>query len=326
MRRSTIVTASLLTALLLAGAAWTRFHSARAERDFPPEGRFVDVDGLRLHVVDRGSGPPVVLLHGAFGALQDWTATVVDELARTHRVLAFDRPGHGWSQRPRSGACGPLEQARIVRSALRELGVEHPLLVGYSWGGTMALAWALEWPDEIAGVLLINGVTYTWPGPSNTEYVLAGLPAIGPLLAYTIAAPLGTWTSDAAIRRAFGPAPVPATFARSPVALALRPAQFLAEAQDMRLLKAAATIQAPRYAEIRTPLSMLAAREDVVASWEHHSRHLHEVVPGSELIVLDGAGHQILYSHPAEVLAAIGRASARADGREPGREQNPRGG
>ncbi len=311
MRTSTIAAAGLSVALLVAGAVWTQVLSSRAEMAFPPEGRFVEAEGLRLHVVDRGAGPPVVLLHGAYGALQDWTATVVGELARTHRVLAFDRPGHGWSQRPSDGSCGPLEQARIVRSALRELGVEKPLLVGFSWSGTLALAWALEWPDELAGVLLINGVAYSWPGPSNTEYVLAGLPAIGPLLAYTVAAPLGTWTAEASIRRAFGPAAVPATFARSPIPLALRPAQFLVEAQDMRLLKAAAAIQSPRYAEIRVPLSLLAAREDVVAQWDFHSRRLHEVVPGSELVVLDGAGHQILHSHPAEVIAAIERVAAR---------------
>ena len=311
MRRSTIAPAVLI-ALLACGAAWTQRLSALAERDFPPEGTFVEAEGLKLHVVDRGSGPPVVLLHGAYGAVQDWTATVVDELARTHRVLVFDRPGHGWSERPSDGACGPLEQARILRSALREMGVERPLLVGFSWSATLALAWALAWPDELAGVLLVNGVPYTWPGPSNTEYVVAGLPAIGPLLAYTIAAPLGTLTVDAAILRAFGPAPVPATFARSPIALALRPAQFLVEAQDMRLLKAAAAIQFSRYGEIRVPLSMLAAREDVVAPWEFHSGQLHATVPGSELVVLDGAGHQILHSHPADVLAAIERAAARA--------------
>jgi pimeloyl-ACP methyl ester carboxylesterase len=312
MRRSSTIAAALLALLLAAGAAWTHRLSALAERDFPPEGRFVEVEGLRLHVVDRGLGPPVVLLHGAYGAVQDWTATIADELARTHRVLVFDRPGHGWSERPSGCACGPLEQARILRSALRELGVERPLLVGFSWSGTLALSWALAWPDELAGVLLVNGVAYSWPAPSNIEYVAAGLPVIGPLLAYTVAAPLGTWTTDAAVRRAFGPASVPATFARSPIALALRPKQFLVEAQDMRLLKAAAAIQCSRYPEIRVPLSMLAAREDVVAPWEFHSGRLHAAVPGSELVVLEGAGHQILHSHPAEVLAAIERASARA--------------
>jgi len=316
MRRSTIAAAGALTAFLLAGAVWTRVLSSRAERDFPPEGRFVDVEGLRLHCVDRGAGPPVVLLHGAYGALQDWTATIVDDLARTHRVLAFDRPGHGWSERPSVGACGPLAQARIVRAALRELGVvEKPLLVGFSWSGAMSLAWALEWPDELAGVLLVNGVAYSWPGASATEYVVAGLPAIGPLLAHTIAAPVGAWTADAAIRRAFGPAAVPATFTRSPIPLALRPAQFLVEAQDMRLLKAAAAIQSPRYAEIRVPLSMLAARDDVVAPWDFHSGRLHDALAGSELVVLEGAGHQILHSHPAEVLAAIERLATRVKAR-----------
>ncbi len=316
MKRALVSALVVIVLALLAGAIWTQVLAGRAERDFPPEGRFVEVEGQRLHVVDRGAGSAIVLVHGAFGGSQDWTATgILDELAKTHRVLAFDRPGHGWSERASTAAQSPMEQARVLRAACREMGVERPILVGFSWGGSLVLAWALVWPDEIAGVLSVNGVAYPWPGATNTSYVLSGLPIVGPLLAYSAAGPLGALTSHSSVLRAFAPADVPATFARSPVSLALRPRQFLIEAADLRILKPAVAIQSTRYAEIRVPLALLAGRGDRVALWDWHSERLHRTLPGSELTLLEGAGHQVLHSHPLEVIAAVDRLHARVAAR-----------
>jgi len=316
MQRFLIIAAVIAATVLAAGAIWTRVLAARAERDFPLEGRVVRVQGAALRYVERGTGSPIVLVHGAYGGLEDWIATgILDELARSHRVIAFDRPGHGWSERPSHGAASPIAQARILREALRELGVERPIVVGFSWGGAAALAWAVEAPDELAGVVVVNGVAYAWPGATNTSYVLAGLPVVGPLLAHTIAAPFGNLTAESSVARAFAPAPVASTFTRSPIPLALRPAQFLVEAEDMRLLKAAVAIQSPRYGEIRIPLSIVAGRGDLVAFWDFHSKRLHETVPTSEFTVLEGAGHQILHSHPSAVIEATLRLADRLHAR-----------
>lgn len=316
MKRVRAILLVLCVLTLVAGLLWTQALAAQAERDFPPEGRFVEVEGLRLHVVERGEGPPIVLLHGAYGGVQDWTATgILDEFAHTHRVLAFDRPGHGWSERADSGAQSPIEQARLVRAACRAMGVERPVLVGFSWSGAAVLAWSLAWPDEIAGVLTVNGVAYPWPGATDVAYVLVSLPILGPLLAHAAAAPLGAIQAEASVARAFAPNGVPASFARSPIPLALRPTQFLAEAADMRLLKPAVALQAPRYGEIRVPLAILAGRGDRVAHWDWHSQRLHEVVAGSELTLLEDAGHQVLHSHPAAVVEAVRRLAGRAAAR-----------
>ncbi len=297
---------------LVAGTIWTEASAHRAEQEFPAVGTFIEVRGARLHVVVRGAGTPIVLLHGAYGGVDDWIAPgILDELARTHRVIAFDRPGHGWSERTSSDLATPLEQARILREACRSLGVERPMLVGFSWSGALALAWAMEWPDEIAGVLCVNGVAYSWPGATATAYVLASVPIVGSLLAHAIATPFGQLTERAAIERAFDPAEIPATFERSPIPLALRPTQFLAEAEEMRILKPALAIQSPRYADIRVPLEILAGRGDLVAHWDWHAAHLQRVVHGSELTVVDGAGHQMLYSHPRAVIDAVERLANR---------------
>jgi pimeloyl-ACP methyl ester carboxylesterase len=299
---------------LAAGAWWTQALGRAAEDRHPPEGRRVRAGGVDLCYVERGTGSPVVLVHGAFGGLEDWQVTVLDEIARSHRVLAFDRPGHGWSE-PLGGTGGPLAQARTLRVALAELGVERPLLVGFSFGGALALAWASEWPDELGGVLLVSPVAYPWPGSTDVEYVAAGLPLLGPLLAHTLVAPLGEWTRSAAVARSFDPAPVAPEYDGSPLELALRPAQFLTVAREMRTLKRALAIQSPRYPRIRAPLEIVAGRGDVVTWWDFHSARLSREVPSAALTVVDGAGHQIPYSHPRELLEALERLAARADRR-----------
>ena len=93
MRRVGMWIAAILAGAILAGGGLTLWLTQRANAAFPPLGRFVTVDGARLHVVVKGEGPAIVLLHGAFGTLHDFTNTIADDLARTHRVVAIDRPG-----------------------------------------------------------------------------------------------------------------------------------------------------------------------------------------------------------------------------------------
>src|SRR5439155_10976965 len=115
------------TLTLSALALWTNRLVRQAELDFPELGRTVAVDGIDMHYVERGRGRTIVLVHGAFGAAQDYTATIFDPLTRQHRVIAFDRPGHGYSQRPRDIVCTPAVQARILHDAIVALGVERPV-------------------------------------------------------------------------------------------------------------------------------------------------------------------------------------------------------
>jgi len=113
-----------LVAMLLAGLAVCSWAMTRqVEAQFPPLGRFVTVEGLRLHLLTAGQGRPVVLLHGANGAVQDFKASIFDRLAQQYRVVAIDRPGHGYSDRPAAGIVTPDIQARLIRGALKQLGV-----------------------------------------------------------------------------------------------------------------------------------------------------------------------------------------------------------
>src|SRR5687768_12978418 len=157
------------TRLLLLGAAtaavtaaWVEWKARRAERDNPPRGRLIAVEeGVQLHCIERGSGRPVVLLHGNAVTLEDFEASgVFAALSGTHRVIAFDRPGFGHSSRPRDRIWNPSAQGAAIQAALDRLGVERPVLVGHSMGTLVAMAMALDRPDRIGGVVLLGGYHY----------------------------------------------------------------------------------------------------------------------------------------------------------------------
>ena len=135
-------------AALGAAALYNSYRARQVERQHPPTGRFVEVDGVRLHYLERGAGPPVVLLHGNVVTAEDWILSgVLDQVAEQgHRVIAFDRPGYGYSDRPRGTAWTAAAQADLLRRAFARLGIERPVVVGHSWGTLAALALALADP------------------------------------------------------------------------------------------------------------------------------------------------------------------------------------
>ena len=294
-------------AALAAGALWTRTLAADAEARFPPLGRLVEVEGLRQHVLERGAGPPVVFVHGAYGAMQDFTGALLERAAQRYRCVLWDRPGHGYSERP-AGQVDPGAQARLLLALVRELELERPLLVGFSYGGAVCLAAALEAPEALRGVVLVNAPSHPWPDPLGFEHRVGQVPVLGPLLSETLAAPLGRFRAGQAVQRAFDPLPVSPRFAASPLPLALRPASYRANTQDMALLKPFLRAQAPRYGELRVPVRALVATGDKVVSPTLHLPQLERAAPDCSHVRVEGAGHQLLYTHPELVLSTIDAA------------------
>jgi len=187
MRRRTFLAA---TAALGAVAGATACSQRRepsplsndvAERAYPPIGRIVQVDGQPVHLLEKGrGGPPVILIHGASVNLRDWSFSLMDRLARTNRVIAVDRPGFGYSARG-PGEWPPAQQAAHLRAAVRQLGVERPIVVGHSWGGAVALAWALDFPNDVSGVVPVSGATMPWGGVATVAQSLGiGRLGVGP--------------------------------------------------------------------------------------------------------------------------------------------------
>jgi pimeloyl-ACP methyl ester carboxylesterase len=313
MRVVTIVLASILgliALLLVGGFVATRVMTASVERRFPALGEFRTIDGNRLHLVAKGQGRAVVLLHGANGAVQDWLASgLVDRLATQYRVIAIDRPGHGYSDRPSSVAT-PDVQARLIRGALKQLGVERPILVAFSWSGALALAYALEWPNETGGIVMLAGAAYPWPTPVNLIYRLPRLPVVGPVFVHAVAMPLGSALLDGFAASAFAPSPVPQSFGASALPLALRPSSYAANAEDIDTLKPFLLKQSERYKTLKTPIAILHGDSDAVVGLDIHSRALARAAPEVTLEVVPGAGHLLHYVATERVAAAVDRLAA----------------
>jgi pimeloyl-ACP methyl ester carboxylesterase len=300
----------IIAAGLCALAALTRVGVSLIERAYPPAGRLVDVEGGRLHVVElgpKGQGPAVVLLHGASGNLEDMRLALGEKLAVSRRVILIDRPGHGWSARLGGEAdASPRRQALLVASLLHRMGVARPIIVAHSWSGALASAYALAYPDQISGLVLISAVTHPWPGAIAWYYRLSATPVVGPLFANCLVLPLGFILLKRAVAAVFSPQRPPDNYvSRAAIALVLRPAQFLSNARDVAGLKDAVTAQAPHYGEIQTPSVIITGDRDKTVSPRLHSRAMAKALPHAKLIVLQGTGHMPHHSASDVVIRAI---------------------
>lgn len=291
------------------------------QRSYPAQGRMVAVEGATLHVVDIGPreapGPPIVMLHGASSNLEVMRRPLGDQLAAQHRVILIDRPGHGWSTRASRADSTPAVQARMIDEALTKLGVDSAIFVVHSWSGALGARLALDYGARVAGLVMLAPVTHPWRGGVGWYNKAVARPVIGPLLAYTITLPLGYFLAAPGARGVFLPQAMPDGFvADSATPLLLRPREFLANAHDLVTLKADVAGQAPRYGEIRVPVTVISGDADKTVSTAIHSRPFVAAVPGARLIVLPGVGHMIQHAAPdvvaAEIEAMIGRMSTHA--------------
>jgi pimeloyl-ACP methyl ester carboxylesterase len=302
---------------LLVLAAITQIGVLLIERSHAPTGRMIDVTGARLHVVELGASNsgsiPVVLIHGASSNLESMRQPLGEQLARNHRVIMIDRPGHGWSTRETLTDSTPVIQARMVDEALGKLGIAQAIIVGHSWGGAVAPAMAIHHPDRVAGLVLLAPVTHRWPGGVAWYHNVGAMPLLGRLFAHTLALPTGVLMLNSGARGAFLPQSMPDGYVSSTrLSLLLRPREFLANAHDMATLKDAVTAQMPRYGEIKVPVVILHGDVDKSVYIDRHSRPFVKAVPHAELIVLPGVGHLVPNAATDEVVAAIEQLMPRA--------------
>lgn len=298
--------ALLAAAGLAASFVYVRAQSKKAERENPPAGQFVVVDGVRLHNVERGEGPALVLLHGNGVFLQDFELSgLLEHAARRYRVIAFDRPGFGYSERPRGAVWMPATQAKLLHDALRALGVERPIVLGHSWGTLVALSMALDFPADVRALALLSGYYYPSVRLDAPLSAVPALPVIGHLLRYTVSPLLGRLIWPAVAKRMFSPREVAARFNFLPVWMALRPRQLGASAAESGMMIPAAALLQKRYAELAMPVAIVTGTGDLVVDAQHNAVRLHEQVRHSNLLMEPGVGHMVHYAAPDRVMAAV---------------------
>ncbi len=305
---------SAATILGLAAMATLNITAAkRAERAYPPQGKFISVSGTQLHYIERGSGPTVLLLHGNQVTAKDFELSgLFDQLAKNCHVIAFDRPGFGYSERPRGTVWSAFAQAALIHKAMRQLGLERPVVVGHSLGAMVALAYALEYPDDTAALLLLGGYYFPSLRADSALTFPTALPGIGDVLRYTISPLIGRLIGPAFAKRVFSPAAVAPQF-KDQAGLALRPSQVGATAADANLMGPDAAKLASRYPSLIMPVTIMAGSDDKIVNVEKQAERLHATLPQSKLELLDGAGHMLHYRHPdkiAEEVAALVRKTA----------------
>ena len=298
-----VILLALLAVATQAGVAWLAWK-------YPPQGRFVDAAGARIHVVELGPkdarGLPVVLIHGASSSLETMRRPLGDLLARNHRVILIDRPGLGWSTRERVEDSTPAVQARMIDEALGKLGVARAIFVGHSWAGSVMPEMALSFPERTAGLVMLSPVLYRWPGGVGSFNELAAIPVLGPLLANTITLPVGIWLVDSGVRYVFAPQPMPENFVEeTQVKLVLRPRVFLNNARDLGTLKAEVARRAPDYPNIKVPMVIVAGDKDNTVSTDIHARQFVANVPATKLIVLPNVGHMPQVAAPDLIVKEI---------------------
>jgi pimeloyl-ACP methyl ester carboxylesterase len=308
---------------LLASAALVQFLSKKAERDHRPIGRMFRVRGRLIHVVDRGTGPCVVLLHGNGSMVEDFAATgLIDRLAETHRVLAFDRPGFGESDRE-DGDWSPEREADLLAEVLKKLGVDQTIVVAHSWATLVALSLAVRAPASITGLVLLSGYYYASARLDVALMMPGTLPLIGPLVRHTVLPLLGRLGAPAVFKYLFSPMGVPAAFRRLySVPMATRPCQLKSLADDTVTLPSAAYHARAHYRHIRIPVRLIAGVNDRVVKTADQSIRLNRELADSELQLLEGVGHMSHHARPDLVVAAVNALSDRGKSNEMSAQQD----
>ncbi len=313
---------------LLALSALINARLARnAERANPPAGRFIEIRGTRLHYVERGEGEPLLLLHGSGTMIQDFESSgLIDLAAQNYRVIAFDRPGYGHSERPRTTIWSPEAQAELLRDALNKLGVSRAVVLGHSWGASVAIALALKYPKIVSGLVLASGYYYPTARADVVALSAPAIPVIGDVIRYAISPIVSRLMWPLMLRKIFGPAAVPRKFDSFPKEMTFRPSQIRASAAEFALMIPDAYAGRAHYQDMKMPVVIIAGDEDGLIDVDNQSAQLHRDIPQSVFYRIPGAGHMVHQTATEDVMAAIDvAAGARTeDNSGPRHTGNPR--
>ncbi|KZY29734.1 alpha/beta hydrolase [Roseovarius sp. HI0049] len=290
-----------------------RAEEAQAEASHPPEGQLIEVNGHTVHAVVMGSGPDVVLIHGASGNTRDMTLSLAPRLAREFRVFVFDRPGLGYTDRLNHSGATITQQADLLSAAAAQLGANKPVVVGHSYGGAVALAWAVHHPENLSALVPLSAASHTWTTGLSTYYKILSHPMLGPLIIPLMTAFVPESRVEQAVGAVFTPDAVPEGYMNyfGP-GLTLRRKSLRANALQRANLLDEIDELVPHYPQIDVPTEILHGAADDTVGLSIHSEPLAKAIPGATLTTLDGAGHMIQHSKEDAVVNAIRRAAQRA--------------
>lgn len=253
---------------------------------------YVEANGVTTRVAEWGAGPSILMIHGASSTLSVFEPTVAPLLSASYRLVGYDRPGMGLTK-DRPDDAGKLQvQADVAAGVINAMAMRKPIVIGHSFGGSVALRLALDHPEKISGLVLIGAPAYEWPGGVAWHYHVAATPVIGPLFAHVLARPFVTGAVKSGVRNSFDPQESPEGYATAIESeLAAKPGPLQANGKDVRALKQELIAQSARYGDIELPVAIMVGDSDNVVSPELHSRRLARTISKTRIEVLEGVGH-----------------------------------
>ncbi|MEL6608951.1 MAG: alpha/beta hydrolase [Pseudomonadota bacterium] len=311
----TLIILAVGVAIIFGVTLWRAAQrEAAAVQTFPPEGQLIEVEGRTVHVVIQGDGPDVVLIHGSSGNTRDFTFDYAGDLAATgYRVLTMDRAGLGHSDPLPPEATSIFDQARLLQAAAAQLGADAPIVVGQSYGGSVALAWAVDMPDRLSAVVSLAGASQVWEGPAPALYRTIRTPVVGELFLPFLTA----WVPDSYVQSSiegiFAPQEaIPGYGEYVGAPLSITRSALRSTASQRVTLKSEIASMVPRYPDIAVPIELVHGDADTIVPLQIHAGPFKEQVPAATLTVLPGVGHMPQHVSQDAVTAAIDRAAVAA--------------
>lgn len=302
-----IVLALVIAFILFATHLYTRLIASKVVLAAPKTGKETRVRGGTIHWVEKGAGPPIVMIHGLGGNYRHFDYALMGRLASKHRVIALDRPGCGYSTRDSAAFAAIPEQARMIAEFLDKEGIEKPVVVGHSLGGAISLALALDHPDHVGALALLAPLTQPASEPPDVfKPLMVGNAFMRTLIAQTLSTPMGIWQAKAALEAVFAPDPVPEDFAiRAGGVLSLRPQGFIAPSEDITAVPGVMEGITARLPQLTVGGGVLYGTDDRILDAETHGRGLASAAPGIALELIEGVGHMLPITQPERCAAFI---------------------
>lgn len=307
-----LILALLVTLAGLSACVHSAIYTSRVETKYPLKGTLIQVNQADVHVISTGqSGTPILMIHGASANANEFTYTLAPRLSNDHRVLMADRPGHGYSGRPREAETLGMQAAQMAGALDTLAANEKAVIVGHSYGGAVALRLALDHPDKVKGLVLLAPVSHDWGGGGEAWYNrYAGAPILGPI--FTQLVPIvGPAQVRGGIKGVFSPKPAPSNyFENSAIGLLFRPQEFRANAKEMNALRREVAAQQGRYPEIDVPIVVFSGAQDTIISPALHVGKLKHEVDTLHLVRLPEGGHMPHHAYADDVSDAVRQLAA----------------
>ncbi len=306
---------AIVAVAVLAGCATGNTSTGSIAERYPPTGDFVEVNGTRLHYELTGpeGAPTVLVLHGASGNLHE-PKLALDDVLADYRVLWIDRPGLGWSERPRGGDWHPGREAALITDMMTALEIDQAHVIGHSWGGAIATRLLMDHPERITSGVLVAPALRANVGDAAFYNHVTGWPVIGTLMTRVVVPNVGPGSLQGGTESAFAPVEPPEGYVEDVrLPLILRPGPWRANAHDMARVNESLAEQEGRYDTIAQPVIVIAAEGDTVLLTDRHSVPFVDTAQNAELRMIDGEGHNLHHAHSDAVAAALAEVMARAE-------------